>query len=153
FAGLTRLRRTADPAPPDLRRTFESVAGEAGSQVRILVSNRVKAPLAFQGWTPTILVPQPLCEGATEELRYCLAHEWSHIQRGDLRRWSLAMLLQFLYFYQPLFWWLRSQLRLCQDFIADAHAARQCSQREDYAEYLVRMARSVVGIPAAALGI
>jgi beta-lactamase regulating signal transducer with metallopeptidase domain/protocatechuate 3,4-dioxygenase beta subunit len=153
IAGLVRLRWTAAPAPADVRQAFETVAGKAGSRVRLLVSNRVKAPLAFQGWTPTILVPQSLCEGATEELRYCLAHEWSHIQRGDLRRWSLATLLQFLYFYQPLFWWLRGQLRLCQDFVADAHAARQCSQREDYAEYLVRMTRSIVAIPAAALGI
>src|SRR5207253_5817544 len=70
-----------------------------------------------------------------------------------LRRWYLAMLIQFLYFYQPLFWWLRNQLRLCQDFVADAHAARQSGQREDYAEYLVRMARCMVGVPAAALGI
>jgi beta-lactamase regulating signal transducer with metallopeptidase domain len=41
-----------------------------------------------------------------------LAHEWSHVERRDIVSWHLATLTQFLFFYQPLFWWLRRQLRL-----------------------------------------
>ena len=44
-------------------------------------------------------------------------------------------------FYQPLFWWLRRQLRLCQDYLADDRAAALASA-EDYAAYLVRLARA-----------
>ena len=43
-------------------------------------------------------------------------------------------------FYQPLFWWLRRQLRLCQDYLADARAAGVGSA-EDYAAFLVCLAR------------
>ena len=56
----------------------------------------------------------------------------------------------FVLFYQPLFWWLRRQLRLCQDYLADDRAAALASA-EDYAMYLVRLAqarRTVSSLPA-----
>src|SRR5262249_12495562 len=40
----------------------------------------------------------------------------------------------------PLFWWLRRQLRLCQDYLADDRAAALASP-EDYASFLVAVAR------------
>ena len=56
-------------------------------------------------------------------------------------------------FYQPLFWWLRRQLRLCQDYLADDRAAALTSA-EDYATYLVRLARASQSIsPLPALGV
>src|SRR5262249_22755710 len=78
---------------------------------------------------------------------YCLAHEWSHVERRDIVSWHLATLTQFLFFYQPLFWWLRRQLRLCQDYLADARAAEQAVLAEDYADYLVGLARPRLRAP------
>src|SRR5207249_7872305 len=86
-------------------------------------------------------------------LRYALAHEWSHVERGDVRRWYLVTLAQVLLFYQPLFWWLRRQLRLSQDYLADARAAGHAADPTDYAEYLVTLARRRLGVPGLALGI
>src|SRR5207248_2608213 len=81
-------------------------------------------------------------------------HEWSHVEGRDAWRWYLATVAQFFFFYQPLYWWLRRQLRLCQDYLADARAAEQAPETEDYAEYLVGLARLRLGVPAAAaLGI
>ena len=51
-----------------------------------------------------------------------------------------AGLARMLFFYQPLLWWLRRQLRLCQDFVADSQAALQASEVEDYAEFLTARA-------------
>ena len=56
----------------------------------------------------------------------------------------MAGLARVLFFYQPLVWWLRRQLRLCQDYVADASASRQASQPEDYAEFLT--ARAAAGL-------
>ena len=67
---------------------------------------------------------------------------------GTSRPWPGCVL-----FYQPLFWWLRRQLRLCQDYLADDRAAAIGSP-EDYAAYLVRLARSrQSGLPLPALGV
>ena len=101
-----------------------------------------------------ILLPSTLCDGGEPgALRYVLAHEWSHVERRDAWAWNLACLAGLVLFYQPLFWWLRRQLRLCQDYLADARAAAAGSA-EDYAAFLVRLARvRGPGPTIAALGI
>ena len=72
----------------------------------------------------------------------------------DAWTWNLACLAGLVLFYQPLFWWLRRQLRLCQDYLADARAAAAGSA-EDYAAFLVRLARirrSAPAVPALGIG-
>src|SRR5262249_55582268 len=130
---------------------FETIAGPRGKRVCLLASRQIELPLAFAGWRPVIVLPDHLCrQGDQKAIGYCLGHEWSHVERGDAWSWYLANAAQLLFFYQPLFWWLRRQLRLCQDFLADARAAEQSAQTVDYAEYLVSLARSR---PAAALAL
>ncbi len=154
LARLSWLRRTAHPAPQAVLDLFEEIAGDAGRGVRVLASDAVELALVCPGWRPTILLPGELCRGGdAAALRYCLAHEWSHVERGDVWRWQLATLAQPLFFYQPLFWWLRRQLRLCQDYLADARAAEQAAEPEDYAAYLVGLARRRLAAPAAALSV
>ena len=42
----------------------------------------------------------------------------------------------------PWFWWLRRQVRLCQEYVADAAAAEQDDGSVDYAEFLVSLANA-----------
>ena len=91
-----------------------------------------------------------------------MIHEWSHLARGDVWRWRLSTIVGIVFFYQPLFWWLRRQLRLCQDYLADSHAAASpypmagegpgegaadSTAREDYAQFLVSLAHRRLGLP------
>jgi beta-lactamase regulating signal transducer with metallopeptidase domain/protocatechuate 3,4-dioxygenase beta subunit len=143
---LLRLYWSTYAAPPHAVEMFQSIARQAGSSVRLLASDRLDLPLTFTGRRPVIVLPGALCQsGDTAALRYCLAHEWSHVERRDIWTWHLATVAQFLFFYQPLFWWLRRQLRLCQDYLADARAAEQAAMPEDYADYLVGLARCRLG--------
>ena len=135
IAGLGRIVWTARPAPPHCRELFGQIAGPAGERVRLIVSPRVSQPLASAWGRPVIVLPENLC-GDGQTLRWCLAHEWTHVERHDFRVWLMAGLVRVLFFYHPLVWWLRRQLRLCQDYVADARAARQAPQPEDYAEFL-----------------
>jgi beta-lactamase regulating signal transducer with metallopeptidase domain len=144
---LARLQRSAGPVPPRVETLFESFAGPAGRRVRLRMSDRISLPLTFGWLRPVILLPAGHCEGDEEGLRYGLAHEWSHAERGDIGRWHLSTLVGLLFYWQPLFWWLRRQLRLDQDFLADALAASQAEEREDYAAYLVSVARSTLDRP------
>ena len=102
-----------------------------------------------------ILLPARLfVAGEAGALRYVLAHEWSHVEGRDAWAWNFACLAGLVLFYQPLFWWLRRQLRLCQDHLADARAAAEGSA-EDYAEFLVglaRIRRSGPSLPALGIG-
>jgi beta-lactamase regulating signal transducer with metallopeptidase domain len=152
---LVLLVRSTTAAPALVVALFRQITGSQGAGVRLLASDRIALPLTFTLRQPVIVLPLSLCRAGDEaDLRYCLAHEWSHIERRDIWSWHLATLAQILFFYQPLFWWLRRQLRLCQDYLADARAVEQAAVAEDYAEYLVGLARRRLGNPVpAALGI
>lgn len=171
FAGLLRILRSARPAPEACRARLREIAGPAGDRVRLLVSGRVRQPFTFAWGRPVIVLPEAMCAdeadplagGSTAEQRasagvavpspsltLALAHEWSHVARGDTWTWSFAGFVRLIYFWQPLAWWLRAELRLCQDYLADADAAR-LSSPTDYAEFLATRA---VGRPlAVGLGI
>ncbi len=133
--GVRRLLRSARPVDGACRSLLRDVAGPASDHVKLLVSARVSQPCAFASLPPTIVLPEELCAaGDARRLRWALAHEWSHIARRDVWAWSASGLLRGLYFYQPLAWWLRRQLQLGQDFVADAASAG--GEPEDYAEFL-----------------
>jgi beta-lactamase regulating signal transducer with metallopeptidase domain/protein involved in polysaccharide export with SLBB domain len=134
-AALLRILWTAQPAPPRCRQLLAEIAGRRSDRVRLLASRRAKQPFASAWWPMAIVLPQNLCNDE-QAVRWALAHEWTHIEQHDFRAWFAAGLARVLFFYQPLVWWLHRQLRLCQDFVADARASRQASQPEDYAEFL-----------------
>jgi protocatechuate 3,4-dioxygenase beta subunit len=144
---LWRLTRGARPVPGALADLFGEISGPAGARVRLLQSDRISLPFTYTWTRPVILLPASLCrDGDHQALRYGLAHEWSHVERRDSWAWTFAALAGMVLFYQPLFWWLRRQLRLCQDYLADDRAAAAGSP-EDYAAYLVRLARSRPSAP------
>jgi beta-lactamase regulating signal transducer with metallopeptidase domain/uncharacterized GH25 family protein len=146
---LRRLVRGARRVAPQVALEFWKVAGVRGLRVELLQSHRVSLPLTFGVRRPVILLPEAMCGGGDAAgLRFALAHEWSHVERRDLLRWYLAGLAGLLFFWQPLFWWLRRQLRLGQDYLADALAAGQPGEAEDYAAFLVRLAKRSAGLPA-----
>jgi beta-lactamase regulating signal transducer with metallopeptidase domain len=138
-AALLRIVGTALPAPMHCRRALERIAGWRGERVRLLTSRVAKQPFAL-AWGPSLIVlPEDVCRDE-QAVRWALAHEWTHIERRDFPAWLAADLVRVLFFYQPLAWWLRRQLRLCQDYVADAGASRQSVQPEDYAEFLAQRA-------------
>jgi beta-lactamase regulating signal transducer with metallopeptidase domain len=145
---LRRMMKNSLPASPHILNVLHELAGGRSRNVRVVMSREIEHPLTFGWFRPVIVVPASSCEAANEtELRFGLAHEWSHVEGQDIRRWHLASLVRFLFFWQPLFWKLRDQLRLSQDVLADALAAEQSPEPEDYAEYLVRVARRAHGLP------
>lgn len=138
--GLRRVLRVSRPAPEHCRQRLRAIAGPRGDRVRLLVSPRASQPFTFAGLRPVIVLPESIAAGPDgSDLRWSLAHEWSHIARGDVWSWSFAGLVRLAYYYQPLGWWLRKQLRLSQDYLADAAAARDSSPA-DYAEFLATRA-------------
>jgi len=150
IAGLARLLWTSQPAPSRCRDLLAEISGGRGDRVRLFVNHRLSQPFASAWGRAVIVLPENLC-GDEQTLRWCLAHEWAHVDGHDFRSWLLAGLARVLFFYQPLLWWLRRQLRLCQDFVADSQAARHAPEVEDYAEFLT--ARAAAGGLHPALGL
>jgi membrane-associated protease RseP (regulator of RpoE activity) len=151
LAALRRLLRRARPASGPAARIFAVLAGVRRSP-RLLVSSDVRVPFSSGLWWPTVVLPADLAEGASEEmLRWVISHELDHLRRRDACGALLFALGQVVYFYLPWFWWLRRQVRLCQEYLADAAAARH-GKPVDYAEFLAGWA-AAPPLPAGVTGV
>jgi beta-lactamase regulating signal transducer with metallopeptidase domain len=152
YVGLMRLVLRCEPAPADVRGLFAAMA--AGTRwARLLVSRRLLVPLSCGLVRPTVVLPAGLCARPTSrQLRWVFAHELTHLRRRDAWSGLLFNLGQIVFFYLPWFWWLRRQVRLCQEFVADAAAAGQDEQAISYAEFLVSLANAPA-VPLGATGV
>jgi beta-lactamase regulating signal transducer with metallopeptidase domain len=150
---LGRLLRQARPAGPRIRRLFTTMAvGAVWPFPCLRLSRRLRAPVCFGLRRPAVLLPEPMEHAADAELRWVFAHELTHLRRRDpWSSWALG-LAQVVYFYLPWYWWLRRQVRLCQEYIADAAAAGAGPAADEYAEFLVSLARGTA-LPLGASGL
>ncbi len=147
---LGRLLRAASPAPARAARLFAQMVP---GRPRLLVSPRVRVPFSCGLVRPTAVLPAALAEGAPEPvLRWVLAHEGAHLERRDAWAGLLFGLGQALYFAVPWFWSLRRQVRLCQEYVADAAAACAAGRPEEYAQFLLDWA-AAPAVPAGAVGV
>jgi membrane-associated protease RseP (regulator of RpoE activity) len=146
---LGRLLRKARPASARVRRLFTIMAaGTIWPLPRLRLTGRLRVPVCFGLRRPAVLLPEAMEFTDEATLRWVFAHELTHLRRRDpWSYWSLG-LAQAVYFYLPWFWWIRRQVRLCQEYIADAAAAREGAAADEYAEFLVSLAK----MPATPLG-
>jgi beta-lactamase regulating signal transducer with metallopeptidase domain/flagellar hook-basal body complex protein FliE len=147
---LARIVNRARPAPETVQSVFDELATATGqSATRLLVSERVPVPLCCGLLHPAVLIPRSMAlanDPAT--LRWVFAHELTHLARRDTWSAWVMGLAQVVYFYLPWFWWMKRQVRLCQEYVADAAAAAQGRWPDEYAQFLVNLARC----PAAPVG-
>jgi len=148
--GTARLRRlvlSAADASPAAGEMWDAISLGSGRRVRLLVSTEITTPLTFGWWRPVVVIPLSVATGGGQSLRYCLAHEWSHIERADILAFHGLWLCQFALWYQPLFWTLRRELRICQDVLADGAATSGGRDAVEYSELLVDFARKHLAAP------
>jgi beta-lactamase regulating signal transducer with metallopeptidase domain/outer membrane lipoprotein-sorting protein len=138
---LAMLCRNSSQAPMSMVKSWSRITNGKGSNVRLLVSNHLDVPLMF-GWRkPTVIIPSDLISLDGLELEACLSHEWSHIVRSDILTWYFVNLLQIGLWYQPAFWKLCRELRLCQEQLADSHASNSAIGRIEYSELLLKLTK------------
>jgi beta-lactamase regulating signal transducer with metallopeptidase domain len=146
---LHRLVSTARPAPARVRLLFSTLTSHR--RPRLLVSDRVAVPISFGLLRPTVVLPEVVCDDFDEEsLRWLLSHELTHLRRRDALTSMLLGLARVLFYVLPWYWWLRRQVRLCQEYVADAAAGQ--GEPERYAEFLLHWTAAPV-VPAGATGV
>jgi beta-lactamase regulating signal transducer with metallopeptidase domain/uncharacterized GH25 family protein len=154
FAVRRRIVSSSDPASEQVHVVLRSIGGSRAERVRLLTSEKIDSPVMWGIFRPTIVVPRAhATRPQSSQLRWGLAHEWCHVLRGDFLTHGLATITKLVCFFQPAFWWLKRELALSQDCLADAFAARQGDAAE-YAAFLVSLARDRHPTdPAVGLGI
>ncbi len=139
---LHRLLRHSVPVSDVLLEQWNDRHEAQRFGTRVLMSREVHVPITFGVWRPYIIVPERLHRlHQIQQLTYCLTHEWAHIRQRDIVTWWSLQLMQPFLWMQPAFWYLRRELRTCQDQLADRYAVRQHENPTDYAQFLVSLAR------------
>jgi hypothetical protein len=152
YLALWRLVRRAVRPPPAVAAVFASVCGP-GRGLRLLVSHQLQVPISCGLFRPTVILPARLCESSDlRTLRWVFAHELTHLKRRDAWSCFLFGLGQAVFFYLPWFWGLRRQVRLCQEYVADAAVTADETAAADYAEFLLTLTRRSA-IPAGATSV
>ena len=141
--GTSILLRRAVTASVRAENLLESLVAGSDQSRRpgILVSERVGRPVLVGFIRPTILIPPELdLPGLEAKLRLGLLHELAHAEVGDSRFGVLATTAQAVWFFLPQVWWVRSQLKLDAEFLADHRAVGRFGTSYHYAQSLVGIA-------------
>lgn len=109
----------------------------ASSTPIVRAANEVAGPLALGFIRPRIVIPCDFNERYTEaERALVIAHELAHIRGGDLFVNALAVILQIVFWFNPLLHWAASRMRFDQELACDARVLRgsfgATDQTKDY---------------------
>ncbi len=155
-----RTLKNAEPAGESLALWVEELAKRAGLRRTpevFLLGGTVSPMLWGFGRHPRLLLPCELLnrldEEATESL---ILHELAHMKRGDHWVRVLELICQCLYWWHPLVWWARKQLRNVEEECCDAFVVEHC-QGGVYANALVTtvdfLSNHQTALPPAASGL
>jgi bla regulator protein blaR1 len=121
FRRLLRYARPAAAAVQDQARRLADRLGLARCPGVWLVPAPVSPMLWALGGAPRLLLPAALWDRlGPEQQDTLLAHELAHLRRGDHWVRRLELLVLGLYWWHPVAWWARRELREAEEQCCDA---------------------------------
>ncbi len=121
---FARLLRHARPAPAWLLREADELAKRLGlsrAPALHLVPGRVSPMLWAPLWSARLLLPADLLTRLDAAgRRTLLAHELAHLRRGDHRVRLFELVVTGLFWWHPVVWWARRELREAEELCCDA---------------------------------
>jgi BlaR1 peptidase M56 len=141
---LLRHSREPSPSTQAIYATVSALWTEKRARPDVLVSSAVQRPVLVGLRRTTILIPASYeaPEASDEICKLSLLHELAHAGQSDPWFGTVASLAQSIWFFLPHVWWLRSQLMIDQEFMADHAASRGYGTAKDYAASLLSLADS-----------
>ena len=108
---------------------------------QILIGARRVMPSTFGILRPRIVLPAECTDWTDRRWRMVLSHELAHVQRRDVAAQLFVHMVCALWWFQPLAWLVRRQLRQSSERACDAFALLFGMRASDYASELVAIAR------------
>jgi beta-lactamase regulating signal transducer with metallopeptidase domain len=146
WRGATRLRRACTAIDePSIKAKYVQCAAQIGlaKPPVLLRSNEVTSPMLLGILNPAVVLPANAGDLSPQALRLVLAHELAHVARRDLPLNLIASVLEAVFFFHPLVWLARRELRLNTEIAADQLALR--ITRSTPAEYGATLLSIAIG--------
>lgn len=156
-ARFRRLRRiySSHLLEADLPRWLGSLMKETAKMLglrkppEIALSWNISSPAVFGIFRPVLVLPSATIHRLSQKrTEHILLHELAHIKRGDLLVNTFYMLLQIVYWFNPLIWQVRRRLQHLRELCCDATVARILrEQTTDYRDTIIETARHFLPKP------
>ncbi len=127
------------PVPDSLQQTADLCARECGlrQKPQLIAIPEIQGPMMIGFFKPMIAIPSGGLP--TEGAPLILKHELVHFKRHDLWWKLLGVLLQTLYWFNPIVWMLCREFEFCAETSCDAEVVQTLdrSQRKQYGYLLI----------------
>ncbi len=99
---------------------------------------------------PVLLVPAGIEAQLTPaQMQAVLAHEHCHVARRDNLTSAMHMVVEAVFWFHPLVWWVGARLVEERERACDEHVLRVCGEPEAYAESILNVCKLYVESPLA----
>ncbi len=112
----------------------------------IVFSKEAVTPAVYGVFRPVLLLPENYTDSLSpEDAEHVLLHELAHLKRGDLWLHGLALLLQIVYWFNPLLVWVGRQMKHVRELCCDLTIANILREKTmKYRQTLLNTARELL---------
>jgi bla regulator protein BlaR1 len=108
--------------------------------IRALSSPELREPGVFGLWRPVLLLPEEIIARLTpQQLRALLEHELYHVRRRDNLAAALHMIVEAVFWFHLLVWWLGRRIMEERERSCDEHVLQSGSDPLVYAEGILKV--------------
>jgi bla regulator protein blaR1 len=127
-----------------------SVPIELAQPVKARLSSSILEPGVVGFWHPVLLLPHGILERLTpSELEAVIAHELCHVRRRDNLFASIQMLVEALFWFHPLVWWIGARLVDERERACDEDVVSLGNRPEVYADAILNVCKLCAESPLA----
>jgi bla regulator protein BlaR1 len=110
------------------------------ASVRVMTSGTSFEPGIFGVIRPVLLLPEGITQRLSpQELKSILTHELCHVRYRDNLTAAIHMLVEALFWFHPLVWWMGARLIDERERACDEEVLRQGSDPQLYAESILKV--------------
>ena len=130
-------------------RRLERIGGMP-KRIEMLLSRASLEPGIFGIARPVLVWPEGISERLEDaHLEAILAHELWHVRRRDNLAAAMHMMVEAIFWFHPLVWWLGARLIEERERACDEEVLELGSERQVYAESILKVCEFCVGSPLA----
>jgi len=130
-------------------RAIERRAG-SGRPITLMSSEAPLEPGVFGIFRPTLVWPRTIDDRfGDDQIAAILAHEVSHVRRRDNLSAAAHMLVEALFWFHPMVWWIGARLVDERERACDEHVLRSGNEPEIYAATIIEACRIYIESPLA----
>jgi GWxTD domain-containing protein len=124
------------------------IESKLAPRLRVRSSLNAVAPGVFGIFRPLLVLPADIGDRLEEEeLESILRHEVAHVRHWDNLGAALHMLVQTIFWFHPLVWWMGTQLLLERERACDEDVLQSGCDRAVYAEAILKVCNLYISSP------